>query len=90
MSVKDKTIVNKCTEPDKGGKIKFDPIVKLASHEDTFNTGKLFPVKCRKDEYEAKERSCMGKNAVFSPYHYEKSKYYIAVKNLLSYGMIIR
>ena len=40
MSVKDKTIVNKCTEPDKGGKVKFDPIVELASHEDTFDIGK--------------------------------------------------
>ena len=46
LSVEERTIVNKCTEPDEGGKIKFDPIVNLASHEDTFNTGKLFPVKC--------------------------------------------
>ena len=61
LSVEERTIVNKCTEPDEGGKIKFDPIVNLASHEDTFNTGKLFPVKCRKDEYEAIERSCRGK-----------------------------
>lgn len=83
LSVEERTIVNKCTEPDEGGKIKFDPIVKLASHEDTFYTGKLFPVKCRKDEYEAIERSCMGKNAVSSTYCYEKSKYYIAVKELI-------
>ena len=44
------------------GKIKFDPIVKLASHEDTFGIGKLFPVKCRMEEYETIEKSCKGKN----------------------------
>ena len=83
MSVKDKTIVNKCTEPDEGGKIKFDPIVKLASHEDTFGIGKLFPVKCRMEEYETIEKSCMGKNSILSSYFYENSKYYIAVKELI-------
>ena len=83
LSVEERTIVNKCTEPNEGGRIKFDPVVKLASHEDTFNTGKLFPVKCRKDEYEAIEKSCRGKNAASSSYCYEKSKYYIAVKELI-------
>ena len=81
LNVEDRTIVNKCTEPDEGGKIKFDPIVNLASHEDTFNTGKLFPVKCRKDEYE--DIACRGQNAISSSYCYEKSKYYIAVKEVI-------
>ena len=83
MSVKDRTIIHKYTEPDEDREIKFDPIVKLASHEDTFNRGELLPVKCRKDEYETIEKIIKGKNSVSSSYCYERSKYHIAVKELI-------
>ena len=82
MSIRESVIVQKCTTKDESGKILFNPIVKLSSHEDTLRPGKILPAKCHKDEYETLEKD-RRPSATWNHF-YESARYCIAVKELIT------